>query len=72
MSNNYLLDLAINYAIEAGDEILKIYNDKINVSYKKDHSPLTDADIKSHEIIVNGLKNSGLPILSEEDSIFAK
>lgn len=56
-------------AKKAGDEIMKIYQQDFDVDYKKDKSPLTKADIKSNEIIVNDLKYSypDIPILSEEN-----
>ena len=63
------LRLAILSAIKAGDEILKIYNeDDREIELKSDQSPLTKADRNSHEIILEGLKMSGLPVLSEEGS----
>ena len=62
-----LLKLAVDTALEAGNEILKIYYTKnFNVKYKNDNSPLTSADIKSNEIITKNLKVSKIPILSEE------
>lgn len=58
-------------AQNAGSAIMKIYcsNKLINISYKLDKSPLTDADKISHEIIKNGLFaiSPNIPILSEED-----
>ena len=60
------LQLAIISAVNAGREILKIYNESILVEYKSDGSPLTQADKNAHLIIVEGLKASGLPVLSEE------
>lgn len=51
----------------AGKEILKIYNQDHDVSYKSDNSPLTKADLKSNEIIVNELKQFNIPILTEEE-----
>ena len=63
------LRLAILAAIKAGDEILKIYNeDDQEIELKGDQSPLTKADRNSHEIILESLKASGLPVLSEEGS----
>ncbi len=55
----------------AGDAILAIYNSKdenFEIDYKKDNSPLTQADKKSNEIICNELKKitPTIPILSEE------
>ena len=58
--------LALQAAFVAGKKILEIYNKTITVDYKSDGSPLTEADLASHQIIVNVLQSSGLPILSEE------
>lgn len=60
------LYLSINAAIKAGKEILNIYKKDFNIEYKADESPLTEADKASHNIIIDGLKPSGLPVLSEE------
>jgi 3'(2'), 5'-bisphosphate nucleotidase len=63
------LRLAIVAAIKAGDEIMKVYNeDEQEIELKSDQSPLTKADRNSHQVIVEGLKVSGLPVLSEEGS----
>lgn len=62
------LNKIIDIAYKAGEEILKIYKFiDVEVEYKKDNSPLTEADKKAHEVIEQGLKNiSNYPILSEE------
>lgn len=60
------LQLAILSAVKAGREILKVYDEDIVVEYKSDESPLTKADKNAHLAIVEGLKDSGLPLLSEE------
>lgn len=56
-------------AKEAGNEIMKIYQQDFNIEFKKDCSPLTKADLISNEIITNRLKNlyPDIPILSEEN-----
>ena len=53
---------------EAGREILKIYKTDFDVAYKGDKSPITKADEKSHDFIVEKLAElySTIPILSEE------
>jgi 3'(2'), 5'-bisphosphate nucleotidase len=57
----------LKIAKKAGEETLKIYEKDFDVEFKDDKSPLTLADKKSHEIIVEGLeKISNYPILSEE------
>ena len=69
MQNINILDLAINTSVYAGREIMRIYNDPsqdYGIEMKADNSPLTLADKASHECIVERLKPSGYPILSEE------
>ncbi|UOB16040.1 3'(2'),5'-bisphosphate nucleotidase CysQ [Abyssalbus ytuae] len=64
-----LLEKAIQTAILAGEEILKIYNSPdsdFSVEKKTDNSPLTIADKISHKIIEIELSKTGLPVLSEE------
>jgi 3'(2'), 5'-bisphosphate nucleotidase len=64
-----MLNTAISAAIKAGNEILKIYNDPesdFSVERKADNSPLTIADKASHNTIVELLKPTGIPVLSEE------
>ncbi len=53
-------------AVQAGEAIQKIYHTGFQVEYKEDHSPLTLADKTAHDIIVQHLLESGIPILSEE------
>ena len=58
---------SIAAAINAGLEIMKVYGgEDFEVEIKEDNSPLTIADTKSHDIIVDSLKGIGFPILSEE------
>ena len=61
-----LLSIAIFASIEAGKEIMKIYSSNFDVELKDDNSPLTLADKKSNETILNRLSHSAIPILSEE------
>ena len=56
-------------AEEAGRAILNIYQqDDVGIQTKSDQSPLTQADLASHDIITKALKNltPDIPILSEE------
>jgi 3'(2'), 5'-bisphosphate nucleotidase len=64
----HTLDLVSAIARAAGQAIMKIYQDRIDVEYKDDQSPLTAADKASHDIIVAGLKKlfPDIPVLSEE------
>ena len=60
-------------AEEAGRAILDIYQqDDVGIQTKRDQSPLTQADLASHLIIVEALKKltPDIPILSEEGEIF--
>ena len=65
-----LLNAVIRLAVEAGEEILAIYNTDFDVEDKDDKSPLTAADLASHRTICDGLASltPDLPILSEESS----
>lgn len=57
-------------ATEAGNRIMEIYTTAFSVDEKTDNSPLTAADLASHEAIMAGLRHltPGIPILSEESS----
>ena len=64
-----LLDIAISAVLVAGRRIFEIYNysaTRLAIELKTDNSPLTLADKTGHQIISNKLKNTGLPVLSEE------
>ena len=57
MKNKY--SLAIQAAVKAGTAIMEVYGtDDFGVESKADESPLTLADKKAHEIIVDTLKQS--------------
>jgi 3'(2'), 5'-bisphosphate nucleotidase len=64
-SETYIIK-AIQAAIEAGRAILEVYHSDFSVEYKTDSSPLTLADKRSHDVIVNHLTEFDIPILSEE------
>jgi 3'(2'), 5'-bisphosphate nucleotidase len=57
-------------ARRAGDAILSVYGQQFEVTSKADQSPLTLADTRSHDLIVQGLGllTPNIPILSEEAS----
>lgn len=61
------LDVAIEAAHEAGNSILEIYKSKYETFTKNDDSPITEADLKSNEIIKTVLSKTNHKILSEED-----
>ncbi len=72
-SNNELLEWlpqVINISYTAGDAIVDIYNRDFNIEHKDDKSPLTEADMAAHHIIVDGLEalTPDIPVLSEESA----
>jgi len=62
------IQLVIRIAKDAGDAILEVYNKDFEVEHKADNSPLTEADQKSNDIIIEGLKSAypDIPLISEE------
>ncbi len=62
---NKIADIAKN----AGDAIMEIYSRDFKVEYKDDKSPLTEADLKSNDIICKALAElyPNTPMLSEEN-----
>lgn len=67
MSNyNSFLQKAIIAAIDAGHAIMDVYDGPHEIVLKDDKSPLTIADRRSHNIIIEHLKQTLLPVLSEE------
>jgi len=63
------LEKIVAIAQKAGDAIMKIYKKDFHIEYKDDKSPLTEADIKSNDIICSLLAETypNIPILSEEN-----
>ena len=43
-------------AILAGEAILEVYNSDFEIEEKSDLSPLTEADLRSHKVIIRGLQ----------------
>ncbi|MEZ5050606.1 MAG: 3'(2'),5'-bisphosphate nucleotidase CysQ, partial [Saprospiraceae bacterium] len=67
-----ILDLAIEASLKAGESILQVYNaSSIKVDFKSDNSPLTQADLVSHQAIVHYLNSTPYPILSEEGKLMS-
>lgn len=64
-----LLPQVVSLAREAGQAVMKVYGEmNPAVEYKRDNSPLTQADLASHQIIEAGLTRlvPEWPVLSEE------
>ena len=59
-------ELAINAVKEAGNAVMEIYKHDFTSTTKKDNSPLTEADLKSNDIIKKIITGTGYPVLSEE------
>ena len=61
----------VDLAIKAGDRILEVYATDFDVQSKADESPLTQADLGSHNVIVAGLAKltPDIPVISEEDGL---
>jgi 3'(2'), 5'-bisphosphate nucleotidase len=59
---------AVEIARRAGEAILAVYRGPFAVQHKDDRSPLTEADLAAHRVIVAGLGalHPLLPVLSEE------
>jgi 3'(2'), 5'-bisphosphate nucleotidase len=57
-------------ARQAGAAIMRVYSEDFAVSHKDDRTPLTEADMASHNLIVAGLAKLApeIPVLSEESA----
>ena len=66
-----LIDIAIKAALDAGSTILQVYDTDFDVDYKQDDSPLTIADQEANAVIESYLKETDLPIISEETKTLA-
>ena len=66
-------EAVVTIALRAGEAIMEVYNKSspVKVPQKDDDSPLTEADLAAHEVIIAGLKNidNNIPIVSEEGRI---
>lgn len=63
-----LLDRCLILAWEAGERIMAVYRRGFRVDTKTDDSPVTEADMGAHEVVVDGLQSlpRAWPVLSEE------
>ena len=52
------IDPISDLAILAGEAILEVYNSDFEIEEKSDLSPLTEADLRSHKVIIRGLKSN--------------
>jgi len=69
MLSEQLQQQVIDTAYQAGAAIMQIYQQDFAIYEKSDESPLTEADLAAHNMIVAALEqHSNLPILSEESA----
>jgi 3'(2'), 5'-bisphosphate nucleotidase len=69
MSDEKLLNIALESAKKAGVEVMKYYRDQsFTADIKSDNSPVTSADIASNDILMDQLQTltPDIPIISEE------
>jgi 3'(2'), 5'-bisphosphate nucleotidase len=71
MDYPFLLYLAIKASIEAGEEILKVYETGFTVEIKQDQTPVTLADKIASESIIKSLQPSAIKVLSEEGVLYS-
>jgi 3'(2'), 5'-bisphosphate nucleotidase len=62
------LQTALRAAIDAGAAALEMQYSKKHTRQKADNTPVSDADLKANDIIIEQLAGFGLPILSEESA----
>ena len=69
MSDEKLLNIALDCAKKAGVEVMKYYRDQsFTANFKEDQSPVTSADIAANDILMDQLQTltPDIPIISEE------
>ncbi len=69
-----ILNPTLELAKQAGQAILEIYQQaEVETTYKDDNSPLTTADLASHNVLITGLQQltPDIPVLSEESKTIA-
>ena len=71
--NESLLSQVERIAVQAGDAIMQVYDsaEQMAVQEKADFSPVTEADLAAHHLIVRELSqiNPAWPVLSEESTL---
>lgn len=71
MTESSWIEPVVELCQKAGNAILEVYNTDFDVDRKADESPLTQADLASHFVLVGGLADltPELPIISEESGL---
>jgi len=71
MNSTHKYSQAVNeLARKAGQAVMEIYNEDFAIYDKSDSSPLTEADLAAHKVLVEGLNHltPEIPVLSEESN----
>jgi 3'(2'), 5'-bisphosphate nucleotidase len=63
-----LLQVALAAVVEASAEIMRVYQEGFSPSYKRDGSPVTQADLASNAILERYLIPTNIPLLTEESA----
>jgi len=68
---NINIDEIIKIAQDAGVLIMNVYKKEFKIFAKQDTSPVTEADLLAHKLIINQLKlvTPNIPVLSEESNV---
>jgi len=61
-----LLEIAADLAVQAGHAIMAVRAHGFEVRLKEDRSPVTVADTIAEAIILEGLRQTGIPVVAEE------
>ncbi|HLP55020.1 MAG TPA: 3'(2'),5'-bisphosphate nucleotidase CysQ [Fluviicola sp.] len=61
-----LLQVALAAVVEASAEIIRVYREGFSPNYKRDGSPVTQADLASNSVIERYLLATEIPLLTEE------
>lgn len=71
MQLDELIEPVVALAVDAGSAILEVYAADFAIQSKTDESPLTQADLTAHRIILAGLRalTPDLPVISEESGL---
>jgi len=62
------LEKILEGIVRAGEKVIEIYESDFSAEKKDDDSPITQADIESNKILKHVLEETGITILSEEDT----
>ena len=62
-------DRVIELVREAGRKALQFYRADYSIEEKQDDSPVTEADLASEKILIEGLKDTGYGIVAEETGL---